>query len=53
MTLPTAGNSLVSDGYVGWAGHVPSFFSAAAPYASTDAYVNFMTEDETGRVSAA
>lgn len=29
------------------------FFTAAAPYASGGAYVNFMTEDETQRVSAA
>lgn len=30
-----------------------AFFKAAAPYASGGAYVNFMTEDEAGRVSAA
>jgi FAD/FMN-containing dehydrogenase len=29
------------------------FFAAAAPYASSGAYVNFMTEEETGRVAAA
>jgi FAD/FMN-containing dehydrogenase len=30
-----------------------AFFEASAPYASPGAYVNFMTEDEAGRVSAA
>jgi FAD/FMN-containing dehydrogenase len=30
-----------------------AFFQAAAPYASSGAYVNFMTEDEAGRVSSA
>lgn len=30
-----------------------AFFKAAAPYASGGGYVNFMTEDEAGRVSAA
>ena len=30
-----------------------SFFKASSPYASAGAYVNFMTEDETDRVSAA
>jgi FAD/FMN-containing dehydrogenase len=29
------------------------FFKASAPYASDGAYVNFMTEDETGRIAAA
>jgi FAD/FMN-containing dehydrogenase len=29
------------------------FFDAAAPFASAGAYVNFMTEEETGRVAAA
>jgi len=29
------------------------FFKASAPYASAGAYVNFMTEDETDRISAA
>ena len=29
------------------------FFKASAPYASGGAYVNFMTEEETGRVAAA
>jgi len=29
------------------------FFDASAPYASAGAYVNFMTEDESGRVEAA
>jgi FAD/FMN-containing dehydrogenase len=29
------------------------FFDAAAPFASGGAYVNFMTEEETGRVAAA
>ncbi|HXW05775.1 MAG TPA: FAD-binding oxidoreductase [Vicinamibacterales bacterium] len=29
------------------------FFDAAAPFASSGAYVNFMTEEETGRVSSA
>ena len=29
------------------------FFKASAPYASAGAYVNFMTEDESGRVEAA
>jgi FAD/FMN-containing dehydrogenase len=29
------------------------FFQAAAPYASKGAYVNFMTEEESGRVAAA
>jgi FAD/FMN-containing dehydrogenase len=29
------------------------FFNAAAPFASAGAYVNFMTEEETGRVSTA
>jgi len=29
------------------------FFNASAPYASAGAYVNFMTEDEGGRVAAA
>lgn len=31
----------------------PKRVNAAALYASAGAYVNFMTEDETGRVSAA
>jgi FAD/FMN-containing dehydrogenase len=35
---------------VGWA---RSFFDASRPYASSGAYVNFMTEDETDRVAAA
>jgi FAD/FMN-containing dehydrogenase len=30
-----------------------AFFSASAPYASAGAYVNFMTEEEGGRVAAA
>jgi len=30
-----------------------AFFQASAPYASTGAYVNFMTEEETDRVTAA
>jgi FAD/FMN-containing dehydrogenase len=30
-----------------------SFFEASAPYASSGAYVNFMTEDESDRVAAA
>lgn len=30
-----------------------AFFQASAPYASAGAYVNFMTEDESGRVVAA
>lgn len=34
----------------GWA---RAFFAAAAPYASSGAYVNFMTEDEDERVAAA
>jgi hypothetical protein len=29
------------------------FFNASAPFASEGAYVNFMTEEETGRVSNA
>lgn len=29
------------------------FFQASAPYASKGAYVNFMTEEESGRVAAA
>lgn len=35
---------------IGWA---RAFFEAAAPHASGGAYVNFMTEDESGRVAAA
>ena len=35
---------------IGWA---RAFFQAAAPYASAGAYVNFMTEEENGRVAAA
>jgi len=35
---------------IGWA---RAFFDATAPHASGGAYVNFMTEDESGRVSAA
>lgn len=35
---------------IGWS---REFFQAAAPYASAGAYVNFMTEEETQRVSAA
>lgn len=35
---------------VSWA---RALFSAAAPHASAGAYVNFMTEEETGRVAAA
>jgi FAD/FMN-containing dehydrogenase len=35
---------------IGWA---RAFFDATAPYASGGAYVNFMTEDEAGRVAAA
>jgi hypothetical protein len=35
---------------IAWAREV---FDAAAPYASAGAYVNFMTEDEAGRVAAA
>lgn len=35
---------------IGWS---REFFQAAAPHASAGAYVNFMTEDETQRVSAA
>jgi len=30
-----------------------AFFQASAPYASNGAYVNFMTEEESGRVAAA
>ncbi|MGH7797987.1 MAG: FAD-binding oxidoreductase [Candidatus Binatia bacterium] len=30
-----------------------AFFTASAPYASAGAYVNFMTEEESGRVAAA
>jgi FAD/FMN-containing dehydrogenase len=35
---------------VSWA---RTFFKATAPYASTGAYVNFMTQDEGDRVAAA
>jgi len=35
---------------IGWA---RAFFEATTPYASGGAYVNFMTEDESGRVAAA
>lgn len=35
---------------IGWARR---FFEAAAPHASAGAYVNFMTEEESGRVAAA
>lgn len=35
---------------IGWA---RAFFDAAAPFASAGAYVNFMTEDESGRVASA
>jgi FAD/FMN-containing dehydrogenase len=35
---------------IGWA---RAFFKASAPYASSGAYVNFMTEDEGERVTAA
>jgi FAD/FMN-containing dehydrogenase len=35
---------------IAWAG---AFFQATAPYASAGAYVNFMTEEEGGRVAAA
>jgi FAD/FMN-containing dehydrogenase len=35
---------------IGWA---RSFFDASTPYASAGVYVNFMTEDEGGRVAAA
>jgi FAD/FMN-containing dehydrogenase len=38
------------DRSIGWA---REFFAAAAPYASPGAYVNFMTEEESGRVAAA
>ena len=30
-----------------------AFFQASAPFASAGAYVNFMTEEESGRVAAA
>jgi len=30
-----------------------AFFKASAPYASAGAYVNFMTEEEGGRIAAA
>jgi hypothetical protein len=35
---------------IGWA---RDFFKASAPYASAGAYVNFMTEEEAGRVESA
>jgi FAD/FMN-containing dehydrogenase len=35
---------------IGWS---RAFFNASAPYASAGAYVNFMTEEESGRVAAA
>jgi FAD/FMN-containing dehydrogenase len=35
---------------IGWA---RDFFNASQPYASTGAYINFMTEDETARVESA
>jgi len=35
---------------IGWA---RAFFDATAPFASAGAYVNFMTEDESGRVATA
>jgi FAD/FMN-containing dehydrogenase len=35
---------------IGWA---REFFDAAAPYASGSVYVNFLTEDESGRIGAA
>ena len=38
------------EGAIGWA---REFFKATTPYASAGAYVNFMTEEEGGRVTAA
>ena len=51
LNVHTRWNEAVQDETcIAWA---RAFFAAAAPYASAGAYVNFMTEDESDRVSAA
>jgi FAD/FMN-containing dehydrogenase len=51
LNVHTRWNEAVQDETcIAWA---RAFFKAAAPYASAGAYVNFMTEDESDRVSAA